>query len=288
MSNSTLWQASIKVSRPGQSKTDDELSEHLVEQFHTGKDALKAVKQLWGDTMGDLNSCERKARKFHKECTFEGIGLIRVCVEAERQMWLSRMERFAAEYNQLALEWLNNYEIHLEQERHDKNGAFRIEDYPTREALASKFRFTYAILPMPTPNQFIRDALTDELGRRLAEDYETRLQNTTAQISRQVLNTLLGLINDTAETLANDGPIVDSEGRKGPFAKLQEYLDRVPALNITNDPTIARIAAEARDRLAFSAEELRKSTTTRQLAAIRASNIALQFGQTTRKIAKAA
>ena len=286
--NHTLWQATIKVGRPGQSKTDDELTEHLTDTFHTGKKALKAVKQLWGNSLDDLSSCERKARKFHKNITFDGIGDIAVCVEAEREKWLSTMETYATEYRALAQKWLDNYDIWLEQERYDKNGAFRIEDYPSRESLASKFRFAYAILPLPEPNQFIKDQLTDELGKRLAADYETRLANTTAQISRKVLDTLLGLINDTAESLANDGPIVDSENRKGPFAKLQEYLDRIPSLNITGDPTINAIAQQARAKLAYSADALRKNQQTRQLAAIHASNIAMQFGTTTRKIAKAA
>jgi hypothetical protein len=284
----TLWQATIKFGRPGQSKTDDELSEHLTDTFHTGKKALKAVKQLWGNSLDELGSCERKARKFHKNTTFDGIGDIRVCVEAEREKWLATMEEYADAYRALARQWLDNYEIWLEQERYDKNGAFRIEDYPCRESLATKFRVHFAILPMPEPNAFVRDALTDELGKRLAADYETRLKNTTAQISRTVLDTLLGLISETAESLANDGPIVDSENRKGPLAKLQEYLDRIPALNITGDPTITAIAEQARTKLAYSADALRKNQQTRQLASIHATNIALQFGASTRKIAKAA
>lgn len=283
----SLWQATLQVGRPGQSKTDDELTEHIIEQFRMAKTAARAVKHLWGNSLDKLAQNARKARDFHKRHTFEAIG-VRVVVPDERELWLDSMGRFAAADRQLATEWLDNYDLVLEQERLDKNSAFRIEDYPTRAALADRLYFRYDLLPMPEPNQFVRDALTDDLGRRLAADYEARLQSTTAQISRQVLNTLLGLISDTAESLASDGPIVDSEGRKGPFAKLHEYLDRIPALNITGDPTIARIAADARERLAYTSEELRKSQHTRQLAAARASNIALAFGATQRKIDKAA
>lgn len=286
--NHTLWQAIVSFGHPGQSKTDDELTEVLRRAFSTGENSVRGVKQLWGDSLKPHTSFEGKVRKWQANMTFEGIGDIRICTEGEKARWLDYMQSQAAEHAKLTADWLNKYDIWLEQERYDKNGAFNLADYPTRESITSKFRFHYAILPMPEPNQFIKDQLTDELGKRLAADYEARLNSTTAQISRQVLNTLIGLINDTAETLANDGPIVDSENRKGPFAKLQEYLDRIPALNITNDPTIQRIAAEARDRLAYSSEELRKNQMTRQLAAAHAQGIALQFGQTTRKIAKAA
>lgn len=286
--NHTLWQATISFGHPGQSKTDEELTEHLVKSYATGSKAVRGVKQLWGDSLKPHTSFESKVRKYHSNMTFEGIGDIRLCTAGEKATWLSFMQDMAASHTELTRDWLDKYDIWLEQERVDKNGAFRIEDYPTRESLANKFRFTFAILPMPEPNQFITDQLTDELGKRLAADYEARLKNTTAQISRQVLNTLLSLINDTAESLANDGPIVDSENRKGPFAKLHEYLDRIPALNVTNDPTISRIAEQARTHLTYTSEELRKNQTTRQLAAAHAQGIALQFGQTTRKIAKAA
>ena len=284
----TLWQATTSFGHPGQSKTDDELTAHLQKAFSTGSKAVRGVKQLWGDSLKPHTSFEGKVRKYHSNMTFEAIGAIRVCTEGEKQNWLTFMQEMAIEHAELTRDWLDKYDVWVEQERYDKNGAFNLADYPTRETLAGKFRFTFAILPMPEPNQFIKDQLTDELGKRLAADYEERLTNTTAQISRQVLNTLIGLINDTAECLANDGPIVDSENRKGPFAKLHEYLDRIPALNITGDPAIARIAAQARTHLAFSSEELRKNQVTRQLAAAHAQGIALQFGATTRKIAKAA
>lgn len=284
----TLWQAIVSFGLPGQSKTDDELTEVLRRTYATSENSVRGVKQLWGDSLKPHTSFESKVRKWQANMTFEGIGDIRICTEGEKGRWLEFMQERAAVHAKLTSDWLNKYDIWLEQERHDKNGAFNIADYPTRESIASKFRFQYAILPMPEPNQFIKDQLTDELGKRLAADYEARLNSTTIQISRQVLGTLLGLINDTAESLANDGPIIDSENKKGPLAKLHQYLERIPALNITGDPTIERIAKEARTRLDFTAEELRKNQVTRQLAAAHAQGIALQFGQTTRKISKAA
>lgn len=286
--NNNLWQATIKISRPGTSKTDNELTDHLRDHYNLGKNAAKGIKQLWGNSLDALSSHARKIRKTHEQMTFEGIGGIRLAVSDERQKWITTMEGLDATNRQLSQDWLDSYDLWLEQERFDKNGTFRIEDYPSRENLANKLGFQFAILPMPEPNAFIRDALTDELGKQLAAEYEARLANTTETIRRRVFDNLINLISETAETLANDGPIVDSENRKGPLAKLQEYLDRIPALNITNDPRITQLADQARVKLAYSAETLRKNQTTRQLAAAQAQNIALQFGTTSRKISKAA
>jgi hypothetical protein len=283
-----LWQASIKISRPGTSKTDEELTEGLVEAHRMGKNAARVVKQLYGDHLAATSKAEARARKDHHRLTFEGIGNIRLVVLGEREHWLSVMEKHAAEHRRLAQEFMDNWDLIMEQERIDKNGTFRVEDYPSRESIASTFDFKFGVLPMPQPNQFITDAFTDDLGKKLAAEYETRLANVSEQVRRTILNTMLTLIADTAESLAGDGPIIDSEKRKGPLAKLQEYLDRVPMLNINNDPQINQVFNAARSKLNFSAERLRDSKVTRQLAAAQAHNIALQFGSSTRKLSKAA
>jgi hypothetical protein len=279
-----LWQSTIRIGRPGSQKTDDELSESLVEREHMSKDAAKVVKQLYGDHLSKYSSAERAARSDHKRLTFPGIGNISIVVLEERQLWLDTMARHDGILNALADEFCDNYDLIIEAERLSKNGNFKIDDYPSRAAMRSRFSFTYGVQPMPEPNAFLTDAFTDDLGQKLAAEYEQRLSAVTEQVRRQVLNTMLSLVADTAESLASDGPIVDSENRKGPFAKLQQYLERVPALNVTNDPTITGLYTACLQKLSMSADRLRASNTTRQLAAARAADIAMTFGGTSRKL----
>ena len=279
-----LWQATIRIGRPGSQKTDEDLSESVVEREHMSKDAVRVVKQLYGDHLAKYSAAERRARSDHKRLTFPGIGEIDLIVLEERQLWLDTMAKHDASLSALANEFCDNYDLIIEGERLSKNGNFKIDDYPSRSAMRAKFSFSYGVQPMPSPNQFLTDAFSDDLGQKLAAEYEQRLSNVTEQVRRQVLNTMLSLVTDTAESLASDGPIVDSENRKGPFAKLQQYLERVPALNVTNDPQITAIYDQCRQRLSMSADWLRASTTSRQLAAAHAENIAREFGTAARKL----
>jgi len=281
---STLWQATLRISRPGGSKTDEEMSYDLLAREHMGKDAARVVKSLWGKNLAEYASAEAKARKTYRRLTFEAIGDIRVVVEGERQSFLEAMDVHAGRVNALADAFCEKYDLILEQRRLDLNGNFKPEDYPTRHSIREKFDFRYGVLPMPEPNQFIKDALTDDLGTRLAAEYEQRLANVTDQVRKSVLNTLISLVHDTAESLAGDGPIIDSENKKGPFAKLQEYLDRVPALNVTNDPQINAIYQSCRNHLMSSSDRLRASKVSRELASAHAANIALKFGFAGRKL----
>ena len=64
--NNNLWHATIKISRPGTSKTDNELTDHLRDHYNLGKNAAKGIKQLWGNSLDALSSHARKIRKTHK------------------------------------------------------------------------------------------------------------------------------------------------------------------------------------------------------------------------------
>ena len=280
-----LWQATLCISTPGTSVTDDELTADTLERHTMAKASGKFVKALYGDALAPYQKRARIARKDYHRLTFEGIGNIRLVVLDERQAFLDLMATHEAALREEGKIFIAKFDEILAQERADKNGAFRLEDYPSRGSLAERFSVVYQVLPMPDPSQFLKDAMTDGLSERMAAEYAARLENTTRKVSETVLQTMMNLVAETAESLAGDGPIVDSENRKGPFAKLQEYLDRVPALNITNDPKISAVLAQCKERLSFSADRIRANKTTRQLVAAHAQNIALNFGGIQRKIA---
>ena len=284
-----LWQASLCISTPGTSVTDDELTVDTIARHNMNAASGKFVKSLYGHHLNPYNQRARIARRDYHQLTFEGIGAIRLVVLDERQKFLDRMAAHESVLRELAEDFVNRYPQILNDERKGKGNAFRDEDYPSPGQLAERFSVRYTVLPMPEPSAFLKDALADGVSEALAAEYKKKLENTTKQISNSVLNTLLALIADTAESLAGEGNIVDSENRKGPFAKLHEYLERIPALNITNDPRISAIAADCKDKLNYSAERIRASGTTRTLVALRAANIAQTHGGFTgRKIFKQA
>lgn len=283
-----LWQATVRLSKPGTSVTDESLTEELIDKHKLGDKAARVVKRLWGDAFTAIDRLDRRIRSDYHKLTFDGIGNIRLLVVAERAAFLEKMEAYAQNRRAIVAGIISDYDTILDKERTDKNGAFRIEDYPTKESLAGSFDFLYGVLPMPSPNQFVVDGLTDGLAAKLAAEYEGKLQAAEANVRRTVLQTLLGLISETAESLSGSGPIVDTENRKGPFAKLQEYLDRVPQLNVTGDPDIAAIYSAAREKLSTSSDHLRASKTARTAAAIHASNIVARFGRKIQRAPEAA
>jgi hypothetical protein len=274
-----LWQASISFGLPGTNKTDEDLSAEICATHNMSPDAVKAVKKLYGNHLSPVRSAISRTRQEYKRLTVEGIGGIRVIAVGERQLFLDRMSVRSSEYWALANAFLDRYDMVLEEERISKNGGFKEDDYPRRDALEKFFKFSYSVQPMPMPSQFIIDGITDDLGQKLSQEYAARLEATERQHTETTLRTLRDLISGLAETLNGDGPIVDSENRKGILPRFQEYLDRIPDLNITGDDRITQLYQAAKQSLDYTTEQLRSSRVTRELAAAKATNILLTFGQ---------
>lgn len=286
-----LWQATIRISRPGSNVTDEAITQEISTAHAVSQKDLRAVKRLWGDSIAPLTRWERTVRKFHRDYTFEAIGDIRVVLITERDAYLSHMATLAEQHAVLRQNFIADYDTHLAAEALRLNGTFRREDYPSPATIGDRIRFIYAVQPMPEPNSFLTAALTSDVSERLAKEYQQRLENTEKQIRQSILDTMLSLIRDTADSLSSDGKIFASENKKSPIIHLQEYLARIPALNVFNDPQITELYTEASQKLSQSPATLRNPFF-RQTAALTANNLAGKyagfggFGGTTRKIAQ--
>lgn len=272
-----VLQASLRVKLVGTSVSDDGLTAELQTNHGIADDNVRAVKILFPGKTGPLGAIRKivgKARKRHIALTFEGFGDSRLLVLAEQQAYRDGLQGLAEEFQLAAEHFIDNYASHMAAERLHKNGSFCEDDYPPRDKLPELFALETSIIPLPEPNQFLKLALGEELQAK----YEAQANGAIQNIRRDTYKTLLGLVASTAESLAGDGPLVDSDNKKGPLAKLREYLDRVPALNLTNDSEIAALHADAKAKLDVGTELLRQSKSMRQKVANDAQIIVRRFG----------
>jgi hypothetical protein len=272
-----VLQASLKVRMVGTSVSDESLTAELQANHSIADDNVRAVKLLFPGKSGPLGALRRivgQARKRHIALTFEGFGDSRLLVLAEQQAYRDGLKGLAEKFHYAAAEFIHNYDVHLSAERLHKNGAYDEADYPPADKLPEMFTLETALLPLPEPNQFLKLALGEELQAK----YEAQANGAIENIRRETYRMLLNLVAQTAESLAGDGPLVDSETKKGPLAKLREYLDRVPVLNLANDPEIAELHAAAKAKLDVSTEMLRESKMMRQNIAHQAQAIVRRFG----------
>jgi hypothetical protein len=269
-----LLQAVFRVHGIGQSVEDEQLTQEMIDAHGIDEKSIAAVKRLFTEQLKPFKTAANKARAYHLQRTFEGFGSARLIVASEQQSYAATMEKYIAAIEAAKRDFIARYPQHIERERQLKASAFNADDYPPLAKLAQLFKVQFLIMPMALPN----DAVCQQLLGKYAAKYEEAIKNATENVRRQTLSMMMSLIAQTADSLAGDGPIVDSDNKKGPLAKLREFLERVPNLNITGDPTINTLAEECRKKLDVSTELLRHSKVVRKNVAGVALDIAHRFG----------
>ena len=272
-----LLQAVFRAPSASLSAQDKEMTDSLISDFEITAGQCAAVKRLFTAPLAKLGKVVSKARAFHRDHTFQGIGPTRIIVTGEQAKYQLGMNHHLKLIKETAEEFLAEYDTHLAAEKLLKGTAFRSEDYPPIGKMQERLRAEFLIMPMPEPGDFLK-SMAGDAADQLKKDYEKALAHTSDNVRQQVLGNMLKLISETAASLAGDGPIIDSENKKGPLAKLNEYLDRVPDLNITNDPQINALMQECRKELDASTEALRESEFYRAKTAKAALTLATKFG----------
>lgn len=267
-------QAVFRVHGIGQSVEDEALTQEMIDKHGIDEKSIAAVKRLFTEQLKQFKHACNKARAYHLGRTFEGFGSARLIVVNEQAAYTAKMEQLIKNIQEAVANFIASYPSHIKKEKLLKGDAFKAEDYPPQEKLHELFRVNFLLMPMAMPS----DAVCKQMLTKYADQYEQAMKNATENIRKQTLSMMMSLISQTAESLSGDGPIVDSENKKGPMAKLREFLERVPQLNITGDPTITALADECRRKLDVSTEVLRNSKVVRKNVAGVALDIAHRFG----------
>ena len=81
--------------------------------------------------------------------------------------------------------FIEDYDNYIDQSRMDLGRLFRIEDYPSKEALRGKFAIRYRIVPVPDADHFMAKLAsgdTDRVKRDIERQIEERLHDAVADL----------------------------------------------------------------------------------------------------------
>ena len=72
--------------------------------------------------------------------------------------------------------FIEDYDDNIDQARLDLGRLFRIEDYPSKEALQGKFAIRYRIVPVPDADHFMARLASDDTAR-VKRDIERQIED---------------------------------------------------------------------------------------------------------------
>lgn len=149
---------------------------------------------------------------------------------------------------------------------------FKAEDYPEAEQLRRRFAVNIDVHGVPTGRDFRVDMdqqTTDMLRQQIEEKNAERV----SMAMRDVWERLSTVLTHFASKMADDSIFRDSTVKN-----LEELVEMLPALNVTEDPELEKIRQDITDTLiGYKPKDLRKDSAVRQAAAKESRRIADQM-----------
>lgn len=188
------------------------------------------------------------------------------------------MRKARSEHEEAVEKFLADYPGYREQARTLLNGMYREDDYPTVEALRSKFSFSIEFSPVPSEGDFRLDLPADQLV-----DIERSTQSRVEQATKDAMEDAWTRLRESLEKVRERLTGVDKSGkRKGKSKTFRDSLidnvanlaDVLTRLNVTNDPNLEAMRKRVEDELSdLDPKVLREQPKARQKAAKSADDI---------------
>ena len=157
--------------------------------------------------------------------------------------------------------FIEDYDDHIDQARLDLGRLFRIDDYPSKEALQGKFSLRYRITEVSDPEHFMAKLATDDverIRRNIETDVEERLHGAVGDLYRR-FGEAIERVSDRLREDENGKPLVF---RDSMIENIRELVDVVPRLNIFGDAELARLCEQVKEKIAgVEPDALRPSRT---------------------------
>lgn len=172
----------------------------------------------------------------------------RILLAAGYELFAQAVKAKTEEYDRAVNAFLAEYPAHVEQARQDLNGLFDPADYPTVDALRGKFKATLKTFPMPDSQDF-RVSLSSEAVSLIRESIEESVKSACEDASRDAWTRVGKALAAMQERLTERLKDPKTVYRDTLFSNIAELVEILPALNITEDPALTKIAADIKAQI---------------------------------------
>lgn len=279
----TCMLGSLSISMPEMRRNAREQAAKIEVENHAKNGTISASKHL----MAGIESHKRikdyaaMQRAWWTKVTlpwFDGKGAPRACnalgVTDLKAELGDRMRGFYT----LVDEFMPQYPVIRAQRKFEMGDLFDERDFPPPDVLRRKFGFTFDFYSLPKSEDIrfmsgLDSTAAQEMAEQARKSEQARIEKAMATVAQRLYKVVKSM-HDTMSV-----PIGE-KGAKFNNSKLENILimaDTLPMLNLTNDPKLAKMAAEAKKIAMKSPEELRENPDMRKRAADEAGKLATKL-----------
>lgn len=145
--------------------------------------------------------------------------------------------------------FIEDYDTNVHEARLNLGKLFRIEDYPSKDALIGKFSIRYRITPVPDADHFMARLASDDT-ERVKRDIEAHNAERLNQAITDLYRRLAEAVDRVSERLRNDEEGKPLVFRDSMIENIRELVDIVPRLNIFDDHGLAALCEQVKRKIA--------------------------------------
>jgi predicted DNA-binding protein YlxM (UPF0122 family) len=253
-------------------KYDKKISKEVEEQ-HQARDAGRYNKVLVaGEHLKQIQQIASKARTFHYEQTLPWSDTGERLITTENYMnYVSEMAKLKDEYETRVQEFIANYPEVVADARLRLNGMFVEADYPKQYEISAKFAFKTSFMPLPDTDDIRLDISQNEV------DYiKTSVENAMIERLREAVKDTWKRIKDQLSHMKEKLSDKQAIFKNSLFDNLEELIELLPRLNVTDDPNIVAICDDMK-KLVVNPDNVRNNYTLRNKTANEVNEVMNKF-----------
>ena len=230
---------------------DREASDHVAAAHDASSSAGRYNKLLLPKSaFAALTAVTSEARKTHYAQTLpwddKGARLLTVAnYDRYTELLNAVRERMVRERTR----FIEDYDTNVHEARLNLGKLFRIEDYPSKDALIGKFSVRYRITPVPDADHFMARLASDDT-ERVKRDIEAHNAERLGEAITDLYRRLAEAVDRVSERLRNDEEGKPLIFRDSMIENIRELVDIVPRLNIFDDHGLAALCEQVKRKIA--------------------------------------
>jgi len=203
------------------------------------------LKQLFG--------IQRNAEAKHRHFTLPWTdNKYRILPSANFFIYREKMKEFETMWNDAVNELLSQYDTLLNEAKNRLNSLYKEGDFPTKETIIRKLRFSISIIPIPDVNDFRVDLAEDEL-KEVKKEYSQQLNEATENALNDIWQRLYSVVNRYVEAIPKFNPN-EKRDKRNSFQESMvnntiELCEMLPKLNITGNKELEKLRKEVVSKL---------------------------------------
>lgn len=274
IANNTMV-VNLQISMWSGYKLDKGMSQRVTTEAKADSDAARVNKHIVPkETLKEIVSAAGSLRTHFYDRTLPwGDNGDRLLPRLSYAEFVQEHGRLEQEFNNAVDNFINEKYLAARDQAEFRMGEmFKAEDYPEAEQLRRRFSVNLDVHGVPTGHDFRVDMDTQTVDM-LRQQIEQKNAERVSMAMRDVWERLSEVLTHFANKMGEDSVFRDSTVRN-----LEELVEMLPALNVTNDPELDRIRQDITDTIiGYQPKDLRKDTAVRQAAAKESRRIADQM-----------